>query len=177
MLIGVNCSVRYVAEADLERYIFLQARPESQSTYFPPRFKSPTVLQKEFRETGFVTPDYERLVITDLHGVIKGEIVHFKTRADYTREIGYRIFAKADYGKGMATEAVTMLASYLFRSSYLLNRIEIIMPAENAASEQVAKNAGFKKEGVLRQFAFMNGVFWNCYSYSMVRSDFTDLRS
>ena len=164
MLVGVDCAVKYLCEADLARYIDLRAQPQSQSTYFPPRFKSPVALRKEFAETGFATPDYERLMIPDPEGAIKGEIVHFKTRAEYTREIGYRIFTDTDHGKGIASEAVTMLASYLFRSSFLLNRLEIFMATGNTASEKVARNAGFHKEGTLRQFAFMNGVFWDCYS-------------
>lgn len=171
MLVGKTCTVRYFEAADLDRFIHLQAQPESRGPYFPSRFSSPVMLNKEFAETGFITADFERLAITTPDGALVGEIVHFKSRAPYVREMGYRLFSPVDHGKGIMTEATMLMADHLFRSNHMLQRLEILMATDNAGSKKVAQMAGFQKEGVLRDLAFFNGRFYDCYCYARLRRD------
>lgn len=52
-------------------------------------------------------------------------------------------------GKGMASEAVRLLAEWAF-ATLALERIEIFTEPQNLASQHVAEQAGFVREGLLR---------------------------
>lgn len=59
-------------------------------------------------------------------------------------EIGYRL-ARAHWGRGLATEAVTVVRDYAFQSLALARLICLIDPA-NTASIRVAEKAGLRYE-------------------------------
>ncbi|AMP11450.1 acetyltransferase family protein [Collimonas arenae] len=121
-------------------------------------------------ENGFSQDDYERLLIIGENNVVVGEIVHFKIRTPYTREIGYWLFDENFRGRGYVSEAVQLLADHLFRSRPI-NRIEIIASSENDGSKRVAEKAGFRFEGVLRQYVFMGGKYHDSCVYSLLRDE------
>ena len=86
----------------------------------------------------------EFFVIADQADQILGRVFHFKTVPYFqSREIGYSMFTDEVRGKGIMTEAVTLLRDYLFDTT-LLNRLEIHMNTENKASERVAVKCGFQ---------------------------------
>lgn len=63
--------------------------------------------------------------------------------------IGY-FLEESFWGKGMATEAVSLLIRFLFESAHL-NRIQAeVMPVNDNSKRVLLKN-GFRKEGTIRQ--------------------------
>lgn len=70
------------------------------------------------------------------------------SRDENTAEVGYWVAAPAR-GKGYATEAARAMAEYAFRVGLL--RVELLAATGNLPSQRVAVNAGFTREGVLRQ--------------------------
>ncbi|HRU39058.1 MAG TPA: GNAT family N-acetyltransferase [Candidatus Goldiibacteriota bacterium] len=89
--------------------------------------------------------------------------------ANSRAEIGFAV-TREFRGRGYATEAVKRSIVFGFEKIGL-NRIEACCDAENTASSRVLEKAGMKFEGVLRQYAFINGSFRDMRNYSILRSE------
>jgi [ribosomal protein S5]-alanine N-acetyltransferase len=94
----------------------------------------------------------------DLGGFVK------KTMA----EIAYYI-SPAEWGRGMATEAVAEVVRFGFEK-LKLHRIQATVLPENSASLRVLAKAGFTKEGVLRKF-LIGKEFHDTVMLAAVRED------
>lgn len=79
--------------------------------------------------------------------------------------LGYWV-RTSDVGRGVATAATLLVARYGL-SELGLNRLEVIMSVENAASKRVAERVGAAFEGLLRNRLFLHGVAHDCHSYSI----------
>jgi len=73
--------------------------------------------------------------------------------------------------RGVATIATRLVAAYGF-AALDLNRIELVIAVQNAASRRVAVKAGALEEGTLRQRLVIDGRPTDCVSYSILRSEF-----
>jgi len=72
---------------------------------------------------------------------------------------------------GVGTSATRMAARFSFETLGL-NRVELLVPTANVASQRVAEKAGAKREGVLRKRLRLNGVAHDAFVYSFVPEDF-----
>ncbi|XP_047983749.1 uncharacterized N-acetyltransferase p20-like [Salvia hispanica] len=68
-----------------------------------------------------------------------------------TAELGY-VLAHEHWGRGIATEAVKVVSSTIFREWPLLQRLEAFVNAENGRSQKDLDKAGFVREGLLRKY-------------------------
>ena len=84
-------------------------------------------------------------------------------------EIGYDI-AKAFWGRGYASEAMSGLLDYAF-STLKLNRIEAKVEPENVNSVKVLQKLNFMFEGTLRRYERVNGKFIDLNMYSKLITD------
>jgi RimJ/RimL family protein N-acetyltransferase len=78
-----------------------------------------------------------------------------------------------DVGKrdaGLGTDAVRQLTEFGFRDLNL-NRIYLHVFATNARAIHVYEKAGFVREGLLRQAAFLDGAFVDVVVMAMLRGD------
>lgn len=80
--------------------------------------------------------------------------------------LGYWI-KTASTGKGIATEATIALAQFGLKQVGL-QRIEIIMSVQNAASKAVAEAAGAQFEGTLRNRLLLHGKAHDAHVYSII---------
>lgn len=85
-------------------------------------------------------------------------------------EIGYAIKAKY-WGKGIATGAVKLVLSCVFKELKCLDRVEGLVFEENKASQRVLEKAGFVKEGVLRKYFLVKGKSRDIVVYSVVNDN------
>lgn len=85
-------------------------------------------------------------------------------------EIGYSLSAKY-WGRGIATEAVKLAMSCVFKELKCLDRVEGLVFAENKASQRVLEKAGFIKEGLLRKYFFVKGKSRDIVVYSVVNNN------
>ncbi|MBU8725684.1 GNAT family N-acetyltransferase [Bacillus pumilus] len=85
--------------------------------------------------------------------------------------IGY-FLAEKHWGKGIATEAVSTLVTFLFEEIDI-NRIQAeVMPANEVSKKVLLKN-GFIKEGLLRQAVLWSGKgVVDLEIYSMLKEDY-----
>ena len=84
-------------------------------------------------------------------------------------ELGYYI-AKEYRGKGMMTEAVRQICTYVFDNSDIL-RIYAEPFSYNAASCRVLEKAGFQYEGTLRCNAVKNGRILDMKMYARLKDE------
>lgn len=83
--------------------------------------------------------------------------------------VGYNLLPEY-WGKGYATEITKALVQYLFTERNAA-RIEALVQEENIGSRKVLEKSGFIKEGLLRNFAFINGIYKNVCYYGLIRED------
>ncbi len=88
---------------------------------------------------------------------------------DEIGQIGYWIKREAR-GRGVATRALRLLSGWAF-AALGLARLQLLTEPENVASQRVAENAGFQREGLLRAFAELKGRRPDFYMYSLLPDD------
>ncbi len=97
-------------------------------------------------------------------GAFRQTNIHSKTA-----ELGYYI-AEEFWGKGIMTEAVKQLCSYVFSNSDMI-RIYAEPFAYNIGSQRVLEKAGFQYEGTLRRNAVKNGKVLDMKMYALIREE------
>ncbi|MGM7702551.1 GNAT family N-acetyltransferase [Pseudalkalibacillus sp. Hm43] len=85
-------------------------------------------------------------------------------------EVGFELH-KAQWGKGIAAEALQAVLKYGFEQ-FELERIEALIEPANTPSQRLVENQGFLREGLLRHYEYTCGKFDDLYMYSILRSDF-----
>jgi RimJ/RimL family protein N-acetyltransferase len=85
-------------------------------------------------------------------------------------ELGIRIGAEAERGKGFGTRAVALALGYAW-NTLNLNRISLTVLAHNARAIASYRAAGFAEEGVMRQAAFIDGRWRDLVMMAALRSD------
>lgn len=85
-------------------------------------------------------------------------------------EVGFELH-KAQWGKGIAAEALQAVLKYGFEQ-FQLERIEALIELANTPSQKLVEKQGFLREGLLRHYEYTCGKFDDLYMYSILRSDF-----
>ena len=86
-------------------------------------------------------------------------------------EVGYSL-ARAQWDKGIMTEALTAVIEYSFLT-LRLNRIEAIHDLSNPASGAVMRKCGMIREGTMREKLFNKGKYVDVDLYAILRKDFS----
>jgi RimJ/RimL family protein N-acetyltransferase len=85
-----------------------------------------------------------------------------------TAELGYAVVPEVR-GRGVAVEALAQLTAWALGLG--MRRIFLLISVDNTASKVVARRAGYRFEGVLRQTYSRPGVWEDTESWSYVASD------
>lgn len=85
---------------------------------------------------------------------------------DRVAEVGYWV-APAARGRGVATAAVRLLARWLFEEAGSA-RVVLVVATDNAASQAVARKAGFTAEGVMRSAIEVEGRRYDATMWSLL---------
>ncbi|OMC71765.1 ribosomal-protein-serine acetyltransferase [Paenibacillus sp. FSL H7-0326] len=80
-------------------------------------------------------------------------------------EIGYWL-GKEYEGKGIITRSVKALINYAFLE-LKLNKVEIGVATDNTKSRAIPEKLGFKREGELRDYEYINGRFVDRIIYGL----------
>ena len=95
-------------------------------------------------------------------GAFRQSNIHFRTA-----EIGYYI-AEKYWGKGIMTKAVQEVCGYVFDHTDIV-RIYAEPFAHNVGSQRVLEKNGFICEGVLKNNAYKNGMFFDMKMYAKLK--------
>lgn len=94
---------------------------------------------------------------------------HHWERAYHRAEIGYDL-APDCWGQGYMREALTaMLASGFERMD--LNRMDALVYVGNPPSYELLEKLGFQREGLLRDYFYLNETYYDHYVYGLLRRD------
>jgi len=171
MIKNLRISLRHVTESDLPTLAKVAGDPAARGEFNPSKITSPQAIRKRFDDNGFSSEDFEQLLICNEAEDVIGDEVHFQAKCySKAREIGWIIYDPANRNRGYATEAVTALVDYLFKS-FPINRIECSAATQNHASIRLAEKCGLIREGVLRGLVFVGGVYLDDVVLSILRSD------
>ena len=84
-------------------------------------------------------------------------------------EFGILIADRGRQGKGLAKEALALVAGYAF-DTLNLNKLHLRVAAFNAAALRLYRDFGFVEEGVQRQQAFIRGRYHDVVLMGLFRS-------
>lgn len=85
-------------------------------------------------------------------------------------ELGY-VLAHNYWGRGIATRAVQLVVSIIFKEWPHLKRLEALVHVENKGSQRVLQKAGFEREAVLRNYRNLKGKTADMAMYSFLGND------
>lgn len=166
---GERTQLRRIDFADLERMRTWRNRPEIRRWFFDSREISREQQEQWF--DGYLKDDNdETFIIEDLHERPVGMIALYRIdRTNEHAEIGRVIIAEEDcHGKGYAGDALRTLVRYGF-DNLGLSRIYAKIRHDNEASLRLFENAGFSREGRLRNAVKVEGRHYDVVMVSVLR--------
>lgn len=96
-------------------------------------------------------------------GITAGNIRH---GASQSANIGYWM-GERYAGRGLMSEALALVVEHCF-GTLRLHRLEAACIPDNNRSVRVLEKAGFRREGLLRSYLKINGVWQDHYLYALV---------
>ena len=176
MIKGTSISLRPVTESDLQEFHRRLIDIEARGPWYPLPRTSFTKFRAAFQEAGFWSPDEGVFLIVDMEDRLIGNVDWTKLNGDVPDvELGYRVFDRADWGRGIATEALDLLAGWLFDTQFM-NRLRLTIHLDNIGSHRVAEKVGFTKEGTSREAWHHQGKWHDIDVYTMTRADSDERR-
>jgi ribosomal-protein-alanine N-acetyltransferase len=177
-LTGQRVAMRLPESSDYREWANLRAESRAFLEPWEPRW-TPDELDlpawrarvKRYREdfvAGTAIPFFifERSTGRLVGGVTLGNVRHGVSQSGH---IGYWVGEKYA-GRGLMVEAVQLLVSFAF-DTLKLHRIEAACIPDNARSIRVLEKAGFRREGLLRSYLRINGVWQDHYLYALIVGD------
>ena len=115
-----------------------------------------------------------RFIIMNSQNVPVGTIEYFNlNHRNRSIQIDFML-DPAEKGKGYASEAVNLLLIILLENMGM-NKIYVQTGAYNESAIKLLENAGFKRDGLLREHYYLRGQFYDGVVYSILRSDYDQL--
>lgn len=99
-------------------------------------------------------------------GITLGNIRHGVAQSGH---IGYWI-GERFAGQGLMVDAVDLVLVFAF-GTLRLHRIEAACIPDNARSVRVLEKAGFRREGLLKSYLKINGVWQDHYLYALIAGE------
>ena len=99
-------------------------------------------------------------------GLTLGNIKHGVAQSG---QIGYWI-GERFAGRGLMFDALGLIVPFAFET-LRLHRIEAACIPENARSVRVLEKAGFRREGLLRSYLKINGIWQDHYLYALISGE------
>jgi [ribosomal protein S5]-alanine N-acetyltransferase len=171
MIRGQNITLRVVQEKDLETLFRYSSDIDNCGEFFPLWLPSDAVFKHDFHQHGFWREHWGRLVIVDQADVMLGSIWFYQAMSYFDAlEIGYLLFDRGSRNKGYMTEALALLARYLF-DTRKIRRLQLTVVVGNLASKRVAEKCGFISEGIARKAVFLRGQNMDLEWFSLLREE------
>ena len=165
MLEGRNVNLRIMEREDLSIVKEWDNEVGIMGEYEPIVQETKTDLEKQFDKL----TEGQWFFVEKKDGAKIGFIAHFVA---HDTVIGYALLPN-ERGKGYGSEAVQIMADYLFLTKNIV-RIQAETHPENIASQRVLEKAGFKKEGIIRKSFFSRGIWRDTAMFSILREEWKE---
>ncbi|RLQ87465.1 N-acetyltransferase [Notoacmeibacter ruber] len=174
---GRNVILRLPRRSDFDEWSELRTRSRAFLEPWEPVWPNPPISRREFaktvrrqgqdarRKTGF------SFFILSAHDELMGGITLSNVRYGVCQngEIGYWM-GEPFAGKGHMHDAIDTLCDFAFRDLNL-HRVQAACIPGNERSERLLKKAGFEREGLLRSYLFIGGVWRDHHLYARLCGD------
>lgn len=176
---GQTCYLRSLTVEDAEDMVQLLLRNREYWSVYEPSHRdsyfTPAVQREKIRESIYQARENREYSVGIFEHNTKKLIGHIsvysvKRMPFLSALVGYSI-DEAYVGKGIATEAVKLMAIFGFEQ-LRLHRIEAYVSPDNLGSIRVLEKTGFHQEGLLKQFLYINGEWKDHYYYAMMEQEF-----
>ena len=178
VLIGQRTKLRMPTAADYQQWADLRLESRAFLEPWEPRWTEDELDRSAWRQRlGRYREDMaqgaavafficDRMTNQLLGGITLGNIRHGVAQ---TGHIGYWM-GERFAGRGYMLEAVRLVADYAFNTLHL-HRIEAACIPGNERSVRVLEKAGFQREGLLRSYLRINGVWQDHHLYALIAGD------
>ena len=176
LLTGSRCTLRPWHSADAEP-LAKYANNANIARNLRDRFPHPYTLRdaKAFIQScAAVRPHLSFAIVVDQEAVGGIGISPGSDVERFSAEIGYWL-AEPFWGRGIAAEALELMAAYAFSTCRLL-RLFALPFAENRQSTRVLEKAGYTREAILRSSAVKDGTVRDQALYALVNPRWTGPR-
>jgi ribosomal-protein-alanine N-acetyltransferase len=172
---GETVFLRYPEFADHAEWAALRAESESFLRPWEPAWPSDDLQRSAFRgrirrynQEVAAGTGFPFFICSRKSGAILGGITLGNVRMGVAQsgQIGYWIGA-AHKGKGVMSEALTLVCGHAF-STIGLHRLEAACIPDNTRSIRILEKAGFAREGYLRSYLKINGVWRDHVLYARI---------
>ena len=162
---GKSITLRTIQPADLA-----QIAPHEYSVSIDEPLTDLSRLEEVHSQTGLWERDAGAVAIIDTsQDRLVGTCQFFRSGpCIHGLEIGYIVHDVADRGRGYASEALSLLSTYLFETRLDIHRLQLTIDVSNEASFRVAEKGDYLREGVLRRGGFPPD-HPDCFVYSRTR--------
>ncbi|WP_142829849.1 GNAT family N-acetyltransferase [Planococcus soli] len=176
---GQTCYLRSLTVDDAEEMMELLLRNRDYWSVYEPRHRdsyfSAAVQREKIRESIYQARENREYSVGIFEYGTKKLIGHIsvysvKRMPFLSALVGYSI-DEAYIGKGIATEAVKLMTVFGFEE-LRLHRMEAYVSPENEGSIRVLEKTGFRREGLLKEFLYINGEWKDHYYYAMIEKEF-----
>ncbi|MDQ0430585.1 ribosomal-protein-alanine N-acetyltransferase [Planomicrobium stackebrandtii] len=176
---GQTCYLRSLTVDDAEEMMELLLRNRDYWSVYEPRHRdsyfSAAVQREKIRESIYQARENREYSVGIFEYDTKKLIGHIsvysvKRMPFLSALVGYSI-DEAYIGKGIATEAVKLMTVFGFEE-LRLHRMEAYVSPENEGSIRVLEKTGFRREGLLKEFLYINGEWKDHYYYAMIEKEF-----
>jgi [ribosomal protein S5]-alanine N-acetyltransferase len=176
MLFGELVTLRPLRTSDLDWFYEGHVDLRNRGDYFPRGVPAETKIRKAFEEDGLWTEHEGTLAIVIPDGTRVGHIEFFRAVSYLDAyELSYLLYDPQHAGHGYVTESVRLLTDYLFETRRL-NRIELRIHPDNAASRRIAEKCGYVLDGTIRGAWFHDGRSHDIVLYGRLRSEWEESR-
>jgi RimJ/RimL family protein N-acetyltransferase len=176
LLTGSRCTLRPWHSADAEP-LAKYANNANIARNLRDRFPHPYTLRdaKAFIQScAAVRPHLSFAIVVDQEAVGGIGISPGSDVERFSAEIGYWL-AEPFWGRGIAAEALELMAAYAFSTCRLL-RLFALPFAENRQSTRILEKAGYTREAILRSSAVKDGTVRDQALYALVNPRWTGPR-
>ena len=166
--------LRPVQERDLPQFVrWLQDR---ELTRWLAAIGDPPSLEEEYDwwHDKRADPDSILWAVDSLEGRLAGTVELRLTMRAERAEMGIAIHDRAQWNKGLGTDAARLVVDYAFEELNL-NRVELTTDEENTRAIRCYEKVGFVREGLLRQHRLIDAVFGNTVIMGILRDEWTPL--
>ena len=170
MLNGDNVIIRPIEKGDFELfYSWIQNQKYLGDFMDMEMVYKDYFLENFEKSTKNVTRFYA--IIEDKDGKSIGEINSMEViGSNTTLEIGLLIAEESSRGKGIGIECIRLFVNYLFKTKNIM-RIQYKTRTDNVAMKTIGEKTGFKIEGVLKKYGFVDGDFRDFYVMAITRDN------
>ena len=176
MLTGRQISLRPLRADDIGPLHASSLDLEARGPWYPLPGTPLTKFEAVFAESGFWSRDEGIFAIVDRSERMVGIVGWEQLNGDLPDvEISYRLLDRADHGKGITTEAVGLLAGWLFDTGHA-NRLRANVHVDNKASRRVVEKSGFTQEAIARASWYNRGQWHDAAVYTITRGEFEERR-